>query len=180
VIESLQYIPDIFAEVVTRVATALDQDVFFDFGRHSDVTKKLVQKNGAITEEKRTKYPLIWMVTDFEEKSSKDPVIYKELPNLRFIIATGTDKNYTMEQRRDKTFLPTLYPIYKEFLNQLSKTKVLGRPSTSQLDHSKFDRPYWGGQPDGGGSDANMFSDNVDAIEIRGLSLKVKTLKPDC
>lgn len=178
-IQNVQYIPDIFSEVVARVKTALARDVFFDFGHHGDVTKKLIQKNGATETATRTKYPLIWMVTDFEEKLSKDPAYYVELPALRFIIATGTDPNYTMEQRRDTTFLPVLYPIYMEFLNQLSKTKVLGFPKSQDLLHSKFDRSYWGGQTEGDGG-ANAFNDHIDAIEIRGLSLRVKTLKPDC
>jgi hypothetical protein len=174
-----QYIPDIFSDVVARVATALNIPVVFDFGHYADVTKRLIQKDGAIEVATRTKYPLVWMVTDFEERRAANPAYYMELPNLRFIICTNTDANYMMEERRDTTFKPILYPIYSEFLNQLTLTPELGRPNENQLPHSKYDRSYWGGQNEGDGN-ANLFNDYIDAIEIKGLNLKVKALKPNC
>lgn len=176
------FIPDIFKEVASRVSAAtqlLDDPfrVYFEYGHYRDVVKRLDQKEGAILEDTRTKYPLIYMVTDFEEKRTDNTSYYCELPSLQFIVAMGTDNNYTMDERRDKTYLPRLYPVYAEFLKQLSKTKALGYPNEGTLTHTKIDRSYWAGDE---GQNANMFNDYIDAIQIKGMNLRVKATKQNC
>ncbi len=165
-----QYIPDSFEELVDKISLKLGYKVHFDAGHYWEVTKNLQLKDGAIEESTREKYPLFWLVMDFEEEVGRSD-IYAELPNIQLIIATRTEMAYTMEERRDKTFKPILYPIYNEFFNQLYVSKAFMKVGTT-YPHRKWDRPYWGGQ-ESGNSEQNLFNDHVDAIQIK-LKISVK------
>jgi hypothetical protein len=93
---------------------------------------------------------------------------------LHFIIAVGTSDTYSMQDRRDISFLPVLYPIYAEFLNQFGCSAAFGMPSIIKIPHTKIDRPYWGIQSGLGNGSKNMFSDYIDAIELKNVKLSVK------
>jgi len=172
-----QYIPDIIAEVVQRVSARTEAEhgfqTFFDWGRYADVTKNLVQKEGQLTEEARRKYPLVWLVCDFPETMMVMPGVYSRTL-LHLVIGTHTTPNLTMADRRDKSFLPVLYPIYKYLLEELVVTPELGYPTRAQLaSHQKTDRPYWGGNVNYQDGVANMWSDFIDAVQIRNLEIQV-------
>jgi len=169
-----QYIPSVFEGIVAKVSSAMEAGitnkfpVYFDFGHYSEVDKNLKQKDGSLTA-KGKKFPLIWMVMDFEESMGTNPADYAVINSARFIIAHTTSPNYNMKDRRDKIYLPILYPIYAEFVKQMHQSVELGMPSELLLKHTKVDRPYWGEIPSG-----NMFSNHLDAIEIKNLNLKIK------
>lgn len=171
------YIPDLFKALVTKVdatfsaATADPFHVYFDYGHLNEVTKNLQIKANSITQ-KTARYPLIWLVMDFEEAKGKTPGIYAEL-TASLVIAVPTLKEYSMEQRKTAVFLKRLYPIYGELLKQFNKSAVFGMPPVARIPHTKIDRPYWGGQDKSG--DANLFNDMVDAIQIKNLKLFVRS-----
>lgn len=163
-----------FRKLAPLVSEALERTVYFEAGHYADVTKRLQLKGDAIEETTREKYPLVWLVMDFEEKFG-NPDIYCELPNAQIIIANNTQMHYTQAERDALIFEPILYPIYSELLYQLKESSLF---SISPLyAHSKTDRPYWGGQ-ESGNSERNLFNDMIDAIQVRGLNIKV--LKQDC
>jgi hypothetical protein len=108
---------------------------------------------------------------DFEEVMNGKSGDYAEL-NLQLIIATDTSANYTMQERRDKSFLPILYPIYAELLNQFSKSSLL--TMAYNISHTKIDRPYWGVQSGLGNGTGNLFNDFIDAIQIKNFKVNVK------
>lgn len=174
-----QYIPDVFAAVVARVSQSMEAlainpfKVFFDFGHYSEVTKNLTLKDDSVTQQDK-KYPLVWLVMDFDEAMGESPADYARLTGVQFIIAVPTTIDYTMGERRDKNFLPFLYPIYAEFIKQLSVAPEFGMPGQLLLKHIKTDRPYWGGSDQLGNGTANLFNDFIDAIQIRNLKLNVK------
>ena len=173
-----QFIPDVIGSAVEKVDTAIFAKhsfrVFFDFGHYQEVTKNLTVKGKSISQ-KGERYPLVWLVMDFEERHGLNPDTYADV-NLHLIIAMPTNNNYTMEQRRDEVFVPKLYPIYQELLTQISKSKSFGMPKLEMIEHTKIDRPYWGGQDSMGNGTVNLFNDFIDAIEIKNLRLRIKQI----
>jgi hypothetical protein len=157
-----QYIPDLMARVIEEMNETMEFEVFYDFGRVSDIVQNLTEKDGSVSLKGR-KYPLIWLVMDFEERYMTSVC---EL-NLKMFIVDITEATYNMEKRRDEVFLPILYPIYTGLLTALSQSTTFGRPSFDRIEHTKIDRPYWSGQD-------NVFNDHIDAIEINNLKLFVK------
>jgi hypothetical protein len=170
------YIPDELKVVVDAVNTAFSTrsndpfNVYYDFGHYAEVVKNLTLKGQSPT--KRTeRYPLVWLVTDYPEIKGNFKIY--ATTSLQIIIAMPTDMNYTMQQRRDTVFFPRLYPIYEELLNQISRYSLFGKPSVAAIEHTKIDRPYWGGQDSGNGV-ANLFNDFIDAVQIKNLKLTIK------
>lgn len=163
------YIPNEIEELVGNVATALGTPVYFDKGHYQVVENNLTAKDKGISQ-KNSKYPLIWLVMDYEE--TMDGLFSYINPSL--IIAKDTDLNYTMDERRDKSFLPVLYPIYDELLRQISISSKFGMPAMGKISHTKIDRPYWGIQSGLGNGEKNMFHDYIDAIEIKRLKLSLR------
>lgn len=164
-----QYIPDDIKGLVQRTSAALNRPVYYDFGHYLVVENNLILKDQSITLQ-NAKYPLIWLVMDFQE--SVGPQFIDISPSL--IIATSTDVNYTMEERRDNSFLPVLYPIYYELLRQISLTSDFRMPAIGKIIHTKIDRPYWGIQSGQGNGERNMFHDYIDAIEVKNLKLSLR------
>ena len=160
------YIPDYFRDVVAKTAAALNKPIHFDFGHYEYVTGR--QQGKAQTKSKE-RYPLIWLVMDFEEQRYSMNNVIQLTPSPMIIIATNTQPELSMEQRRDQKFLPILYPIYDEFLNQISKSKAFGQPAN--VKHVKVDRPYWKGE----GGAGNLFTDFIDAIQLKNFQeLQIK------
>jgi hypothetical protein len=174
-----QFIPDIIAQVVASANTVLSNrlddpfEVYYDFGHEFEIIKNLVAKDGAPSL-KDKKYPLVWLVMDFEEEILPKSHIYSSVA-LQMIICVPSSQNYTMQERRDKSFLPRLYPIYEELINQLCESKLFVGHPVKEIPHIKIDRPFWSG-PDKKG-EANPLQDIVDAIQIKNLNLKIKTTK---
>lgn len=119
---------------------------------------------------KNKKYPLFALFQDFREKMNPAIGVYAEV-SLNCIIANFTENTLLAPERYEKNFNPTLYPIYKAFLEELSRSGYfLGYKDG--IKHDKFDRLYWG--RDGlYGKEGNIFSDFIDAIEIQNLTLLI-------
>ena len=118
----MQYIPDLVSTVVDRVKAAILKshgfNVYYDWGNLFDIQKVLTEKD--LDPRTPGKYPLVWLVTPFRERHERQDMYVSA--DLRFIIAHNTDTGYYMHQRRDKVFLPILYPVMQELLNQLIKS----------------------------------------------------------
>lgn len=168
-----QYFPDILKTVVAAVAVKLGTDVFFDHGHYAEVVKNLAYKDMAASV-KDKKYPLVWLVMDYDEDIYPNPSVYSSIPALQIIIAAPTNNTWTQDER-DVNFKTNLYPVYAALIDQLAKTKEFGMPNRKMLAHKKTDRPYWGGSQDPNGNNtANLFNDYIDAIQIRNLNLKIQ------
>lgn len=162
-------IPELFRTLTSSVNDALsDIEVFFDYGHYMEVTRNLSQKDQGISNKDR-KYPLIWLVMDFTERYGHNTA-YCELPDLSLIIATATNKDSSTPERMEQNFVPILYPIYSELINQIQESGFF-HISDFQVAHEKIDRPYWDGKEAQGG--ANLFNDFIDAIQIRRMNLIV-------
>ena len=69
-------------------------------------------------------------------------------------------------KRYQETFIPVLYPIYYELLNQISLCGYFTIQDAGMIPHTKMDNP--GSPPP---KDNAGFNEYVDAIEIYNLEL---------
>lgn len=156
----MQYIPDLVANVVDAVSTAVSQqhgfDVYYHFGHHQEVMRILTEKDGDPS--RPGKYPLIWLVTPFTERNDR-PDKYASA-DLHFVIANDTQAGYSMEERRDNVFIPILYPVMQHLLNQFTKNKSF---QVNPLVYEKMDLQY--ARVDSTGK--NLFNDYVDVIDLK-------------
>lgn len=171
-----QWVPDIFRDIVGRIIIP-NTPVYFDYGHYKEVAKNLIYKD--ISESvKNKKYPLVWLVLDMPEDMDPLPGQYSS-PKFQLIIATGTDPNWTIDERRDGSYLPFLYPVYNQLIDQMRKEVRFGFPNFTQMKHQKVDRYYWGGDETPGGAvdKPNLFNDHIDAIQLRNFNIKINTVK---
>lgn len=172
------HIPDLFSAIAAKVndtfSTRLTDpfNVYFDYGHYAEVTRTLTQKDGGISQ-KAKKYPLIWMVMDYEENFGGTDDNFCELPALQFIIAVQTEIAITTPTRVEKSFMPRLYPIYSEFIEQIFQSGFFQVINPENIVHKRILRPYWGIQDSQGNGQANIFNDFIDAIQIKGMQLTV-------
>lgn len=170
-----QFIPDLVGGVVSKVNDVFSTrkvnpfNVDYDYGHDIQIEKNLSQKDQSVSY--KGKYPLVWFVMNYKEKMQTDNSLYATVPRAQIYILMDSDPNYTMQERRDKTFLPILYPIYAELFNQLSKLYTGFVPKTDlERKHTKIDMPYWSKD----GMSANFYTDFIDAIQIADLELEVQ------
>lgn len=179
------YIVDIIGEVVAATAAVVLDDIKanealalsdsnivtinYQKGHKIELIERLLQM-GKAQDFAAQKYPLVYLVQDFDERRGRDTGIYAEA-QLSIIIAHHTQKTHLVDDRYAKVFKPVLYPIYYELLNQLSKHKLIANADPEAIEHTKTDRLYWGKQS-AGGNDGLALTDVLDAIEIQDLQLK--------
>jgi len=101
---------------------------------------------------------------------------------LSLIIAVNTLGGYTNEERLDKSFKATLYPVYDSLIRRISNDRRLDIGPLSIVSHMKTDNFRYG-RGGGGGGGAGVygdgkseFDDRIDAIDIKDLRLKVKNV----
>lgn len=162
-----QYLPDLFTPIAARMQAICGFPLFYEWGHQPEIAQKLTNLDKSKTM-KSQKYPLLWLVMDFKEGKGANWDVYSKT-TLSFVLAVDTDPNYTEQQRRDKSFLPKLLPMYQAFLQALGESVSFRKPYAPGIKHDFALRPYWGN-----GNNHNLFNDFVDCIEITNLSLDVK------
>lgn len=173
---TLVNIPELFRAVAAKVNTTFSTrstdpfPVYFDYGRYLEITRRLTQKTMGV-ESKSERFPLIWLVIPFEERNGQTEE-YTDLTNLQIIIATLTKPDSTTPDRIADNFIPRLYPIYFELLNQVKESGYFSDIGYG-IEHRKIDQPYWDGKDGVSGGGANMFDDFIDAIQLKNISLTV-------
>lgn len=161
-------IPELFNNVVTKVKRSLDRDVYFDYGKLREVSRKLTQKDLGVTTGNK-KYPLIWLVMNYAETYGNSD--FCTLEDITIMFCMLTEPQLTTQQRIAKNFIPTLYPIYDEFLVQIDESGYFDNTGLSGYEHQKIDCPFW--NEDMLKGDYNQFNDYIDAIQLRKLKLSV-------
>lgn len=162
-------IPELFKAVAAKVAAKLTFPVFFDYGRYLEIDRRLTEKAGGKTT-KAERFPLIWLVIPFSETNGGTGE-YTELTNLQIIIAAITDPESTTPDRMNTNFKDVLYPIYEELLKQITISGYFSEIGYN-IPHTKTDQPYWDGK-ENGTQQANMFSEFIDAIQLKNIRLTV-------
>lgn len=132
----------------------------------NDITNVLAEKSddGVF---KFQKYPLIALLQDFDEAKNFEG--FEAEVELNLIIATETDQSFHASDRYTNIFVPTLYPLYDDFIDEIIASTQF---DSDKPIHTKIDRVRWG-REGVYGSEANIFNDHIDAIEIQNLELKI-------
>ena len=136
---------------------------YYLYGHPVEITHRLALKDGHQTE-KFQKYPLVFLLTDFEE-SHGESLIQEYVVSPTILIIHKTDKNYIAPERYENVFKPVLYPYYESLKFYIHKSPGLITIDGDLVQHTKTDRLYWGA---GGtyGNEGLIFNNHLDAIEI--------------
>lgn len=117
------------------------------------------------------KFPCILLVLDIPvEFGEEHPVALLDIS-----IATQSNSEWPSYERDFKVFKPILRPIYKEFINQLSKSAYINRP-TKGFKYTYIER--FNTDMDMMKEAVKIYGSTVDAIELIHLELNLKNL--DC
>lgn len=177
---SQYFIVDVFGEIAEKVSARLTAEmkaydalitgVHYEHGHPMEIIETLGQKDESDTYRFR-KYPLIALFQDFPERVSDRPGFQSEV-TLHLIIARATVQDFKAAERYDYNFRPVLYPCYEALMEEIHRHHAFTTKSPSVIEHTKYDRLYWGRQ---GlyGNEGNIFNDRIDCIEIRDLKLIV-------
>ena len=160
-------LPTLLSGVVTSMQ-ATYPSLTFHYGHHKEVHKRLVDLwNDSTT--KNDVFPFIVLFLDYEE-SVGDSGLYAYETSVNMAIVQESISEYTAEERQINVFQASLYPIYELFMAELKKSKHFGTDGYNNIPHTKIDRYFYSTD---GAAEQNVFAAVADAIELRGLELKV-------
>lgn len=128
-------------------------------------------------ESRLEKYPLIWLMTPFDQFQS----VRKGYDDLTFdiLVINGTKADLISPERYSKNFKPILKPIADEFLNQL-QVFTYGRYKpfeAGEMENGYRFNDYWGKKKavaSSSNASANTLLDFLDCIELRNIKLKLE------
>lgn len=174
------FVVDAIGEVVKAVNTAkleslkVQKPEIVGVNYLYDTPKRINEKLAAMTQdpvEGGKKFPLVALLQPFDENIG-GVVGTNGTLNMTIIFCHYTDKTIYSNQRYESTFKPILYPIYFEFLKQLT---LFGKyffisGGVSSIQHRKRDYPYSGYLTDQ--QVKQPFNDALDIIEISITNLK--------
>lgn len=157
----------------------IDHPCQYLYGHKVEVTNRLLKKQQN-NQLKDQLYPLIVLFLDIEEPIIGDVINYKL--NLVIVAKTNPNDNTAVRYQDTKPFKLILYPLFEAFMKSLSDSGLFFWPTvTDKPKHTKIDRPFWGkAMTDELGikqTEANIFNDYLDAIQIKNLEVnqKIKT-----
>ncbi len=157
----------IVANCNNAIGSTLGKTINFQYGSSSQILQQLVNVNSSTLGS--LKYPLIGLFQPFKEV--RGSVFYCQIKFPKIIIAVGSNANDSVAQRYTKSFTPLLYPIYAEFLKQISRWPTVVLENPDYIPHTKLDVP--GSAPPSSDDKKSIlrFNDYVDAIHIYDLQL---------
>jgi hypothetical protein len=124
------------------------------------------------------------IMVQFKDQKDRFPLIFLNSPTIdikivgdlgyatlgQIIIATSSLPNLTSDIREVQSFRTILRPLSNMFLDSL---RVLGM--IDEKTEINIKEHFFYGNLDDDGVSGNLFSDYVDAIEIKNLKIKLKT-----
>lgn len=151
--------------VVAAVKTALALPVLnYQYGYVTELNETLNEysKTAAF---KALKFPLVWLAQPFTVK--RDSIEYFGRATVDVFIFNRTDKILKAADRMANNFKPTIYPIYRELIEQISRHAAFDNQDDSAIRHETTDRYYWDGiNP--------TITDIVDWMYIKGLEINIR------
>jgi hypothetical protein len=177
---SSQVIVNIMSDIVGRVSAKLTPQlsaydntivgVNFMYGPPKEIIRTLQGWNG--TSKAQAKYPIVALYQPFVEDKGGDPSM-DAVENIRMIIGRQSDPTWLTDKRYAVNFIPVLYPIYDELMNQIYDDPNVNTYA-GRVKHKKTDWPFFDD-----GKDANPFGDWLDVVEIKNMMLNIE-LKNEC
>ena len=161
----LIYLPDILSSIVDRIAE--EQPVYFMFGNWQELCNDLTEK-GQIKSLEDKKYPLILLHNDYSEVITGKIV---EVNGLKVYIIAQSEKEYSTQDRFEKTYANVLNPLYKFLMKRLKMDTSVIKDVTN-IKHERKDLYYLYV-----GDKINRLPDFLDAIELQFPDFKYKLKK---
>lgn len=155
---------DEIGTVVEAVKTSLELDVLnYQYGYVEELNETLQQwsKNPDFAV---LKFPLVWAMQPFTIVRGEQG-IYGSVEGLRVFIINSSEKTQKAAQRMEDNFKEVIYPIYREFMEQLNVSVAF---VDSPNRRHRFTDRYWWGE-----AQQAVLNDVVDCSEISQLELKI-------
>lgn len=148
-------------------------NVYFESGHYDAVNKTLVQKGESLSF-KNQKFPLVWMITPFEQKTNAS--CYCELSGLDFLIITTIKEGESLSEQTENRFKNYLWPIREQFKSEIEASGFFNVLSADAIpmDYEKD----WHYQSGLSGKN-NLFNDQVVATQMKGVRLHVNEALPE-
>lgn len=160
---------DEMATIVTATKTALSLSVLnYQFG-YVEELKNNMQKLSQDATNAALKFPMVYLVQPFTV--TRDDFRHFGKAALEIFIVNSSNQEYTATQRMTNNFKLVLYPIYRELINQIAKSRVFAETTTGRVKHKVTDLYYWGDQ-------AKILNEVFDCQYITGLELTIKNNCP--
>lgn len=137
----------------------------FEYGHYTDIQSRLQQ----YSMEHRNIYPLFCLFEDFKTERGVEGL--DGVSKLTAILLWPSKSTYTREQREAISFVPVLYPCYKEILKQIKYCGQFNVYDESMIKHAQVNRPHWG-DPVLFEVDGYLFGAALDGIELADLQLE--------
>src|SRR5574339_429765 len=112
--------------------------IHFEYGHYTDIQTRLAQYS---MEHKNT-YPLFCLFEDFKTERGAEGL--DGTAKLTDILLWPSKPSYTRDQREQFSFIPVLYPCYKEILRQIKYSGEFNIYDESMIKHAQVNRPHWG------------------------------------
>lgn len=146
---------------------------YYLYGHRLDISNRL-DRMGQDKVNKYRKYPLIALRMDIDEEIIGDVTRL----NLNIALMKKTSKQWSTVERYQNNFKQSLIPLYELFMDTLRDSGLfMWEGEIERAPHTRIIRPYWGtvSSPPSEGSDKNVFTDPLDAIEIINLRINQHT-----
>lgn len=157
---------DEMATVVAAVKTALSLSVLnYQYGYVKELNETLKQwEQDPLKFDK--KFPLVWLQEPFiVTRGQKN---FYGISDTNLFIIKNTTKEWKAAERMTNNYLPELFPIYRELINQIIISEAFENETAEDFPHTITKGYYWG-------EDQKLvLNDAVDCIRIGGLKLRIK------
>lgn len=138
-------------------------NIFFHRSTYKEFVDIMVQYK-----DQKDRFPLIFLNSPTIDIKIKGELGYATLGQI--IIATSSLPNLTSDIREIQSFMTILRPLCNMFLDSLRTLGMINEETEINIKEHFF---Y--GSSDKDGVSGNLFSNYVDAIEIKNLKIKLKT-----
>lgn len=159
----MMIVTKIIGAVVAKTAIALDMPILYTYGQSLQILEELKRKNDV----QGVKYPLFAVYQPFPVRRGTG--IYGRAVIRRISIACLTNLQDDTPTRSTKTFEPIIYPVYYEFLRQLTQHPNINDRVTDYVLHEYYEVP--------GIAPVEGITDYVDQLILNNLELNLSQKK---
>jgi hypothetical protein len=167
--------------IVAAVKTALALPVLnYQYGEEEELMTTLNQwtlSKGTTADKSGDKFPLVWLFQPFEVDKKDPGAFYGRLTDGKIFIFAPSKMDYKAAERMTNVYKPTIYPIYRELLNQIILSGVFTgtgeQLGIGSIEHSVMDRYYFSAISE------EIIGDVVDCSIIYDLELFISN-NPNC
>tara|TARA_R110000751_G_scaffold128936_1_gene230997 strand:+ start:36 stop:581 length:546 start_codon:yes stop_codon:yes gene_type:complete len=129
--EILEKVFDTLPEITIA---GIDHQCFFNYGTLEELILLLNEKET----KQESRYPLIWLLTEFKETGDIDNHNKTTIIDLKLVLATFSNEAYTSKESLEATFKPTLFPLLQNIVKALDQSGRTQRKKKDETVRYKF------------------------------------------